>query len=206
MALRTFVKINSITNLTDARYCSGMYVDLLGFNLDSTSDKYTNPDLFKEITGWVSGVQFVGEFSHESNPDIHSTLQNYPSITWVEYDRIDELKSLVGKGYSLIYKMALEEIIHIEPEVASLLSESGIILHVISQDDVLSEEGLSVIKKLADNCKVLLGTGITVENVLDLVENTGIFGISLSGGDEIKPGLKDLDQLADILEKLEVED
>lgn len=206
MALRTFVKINSITNLTDARYCSGMYVNLLGFNLDSTSDKYTNPDLFKEIIGWVSGVEFVGEFSHKFNPDILGTLQNYPSISWVEYDRIDELKSLVGKGYSLIYKMNLEEIIHLEAEVARLLHESGIILHVISQDDVLSENDLLVIKKLAENCKVLLGTGITIENVLDLVENTEIFGISLSGGEEIKPGLKDLDQLADILEKLEIED
>ncbi|MFT7424854.1 MAG: phosphoribosylanthranilate isomerase, partial [Algoriphagus sp.] len=39
MALRTFVKINGITNLTDARYCSGMYVDLLGFTFEEGADR-----------------------------------------------------------------------------------------------------------------------------------------------------------------------
>lgn len=206
MALRTFVKINSITNLSDARYCSGMYVNLLGFCLDSTSDKYVKPELFNEITGWLSGVDFVGEFSHESQPDILEILKEYPAITWIEYDRIEELKNLVGKGYSLIYKMNLEEVKHIEPEVASELSESGIVFHVTSSDNALSEDDLEVIKKLAEHCKVILGTGITTENISHLIDEFALFGISLSGGEEIKPGLRDFDQLAEILEKLEIED
>ncbi len=206
MSLKTFVKLNSITNLTDARYGSGMYVNLLGFDLDQSSRNFISPELFREITGWVSGVEFVGEFSHRSNPDLLETLKDYPSITWVEYDRISGLKSLVGSGYSLIYKIALERIVHLEQDVADLLSESGIMLHVVSEDNDLSEFDLEEVKKLAKNCKVLLGTGITGENILDLVEDTGIFGISLSGGEELKPGLKDLNQLADILEKLETEE
>ncbi|WP_332910561.1 hypothetical protein [Algoriphagus boritolerans] len=40
MALSTFVKINSVTNLTDARYGAGMYVDLLGFDLDDSSQNF----------------------------------------------------------------------------------------------------------------------------------------------------------------------
>lgn len=206
MALKTFVKINSITNLTDARYGSGMYVNLLGFDLDSSSGKFITPSLFKEITGWVSGVDFVGEFNHKSDANITEILKEYPAITWIEYDRIEELKLLLGMGYSLIYKMPLNEIRQIEPELINILSESGIILHIVSQDDILSDDDLEIVKKLAENCKLILGTGIRFENVLDLVENTGIYGISLSGGEELKPGLKDLDQLAEILEKLETEE
>lgn len=206
MALSTFVKINSITNLTDARYGSGMYVNLLGFNLDRSNDKYVSPELFKDISGWVSGVEFVAEFSHGSNPDILKIIQEYPAISWIEYDRIEELQSLEGKGFSLIYKMNLQEVRHIEPDVARALSQSGIIFHVFSDEDVLSDDNLEVIKRLAENCKVILGTGITIENVNSLVEEIGIYGISLSGSDEIKPGLKDMDQLAEILEKLEIEE
>jgi phosphoribosylanthranilate isomerase len=206
MALQTFVKINNITNLSDARYCSGMYANLLGFSLDSSSEKYVNPSLFGEITGWLSGVELTGEFSFEFHPDILEILKEYPAITWIEYDRLEELKSLAGGNYSLIYKMSLEAVKHIEPEVAREIDESGIIFHVFSKDDVLSEDDLEVVKKLASSCKVILGTGITPENVLHLINSCGLFGISLAGGDEIKPGLRDFDLMADILEKLEVED
>ncbi len=206
MALSTFVKINSVTNLTDARYGAGMYVNLLGFNLDRNSEKYVSPELFKDISGWVSGVEFVAEFTHDQNPDIPAILENYPAISWIEYDRIEELQSFEGKGFSLIYKMNLEQVRHIEPDVARTLSQSGIVIHVVSHDDVLSDDNLEVVKKLAENCKVILGVGITIENVDSLQEEIGIYGISLSGSEEIKPGLKDMDQLSEILEKLEIDE
>jgi phosphoribosylanthranilate isomerase len=206
MALRTFVKINSITNLTDARYGAGMNVNLLGFNLDLNSEKYISPSVFKEISGWLSGVDFVGEFTHDCMPRLLEILNEYPTITWIEYDRIEELKSLVGKGYSLIYKMNLEEVREIEPEVAKELNRLEIIVHAVSKEDTLSEDDLEVLKKLTEKCKVVLGTGINVQSVEYLLDKTGIYGISLSGSDEIKPGLKDMDELAEILEKLEVED
>lgn len=206
MALSTFVKLNSVTNLTDARYGAGMYVDLLGFDLDESSQNFMSPEQFSEISGWVSGVDFVGEFSHEFHPAISEILKKYPAISWIEYDRIEELEALVGKGYGLIYKMNLEEVRRIEPDVAKTLNQSGIIFHLVSIDENLSGEDLEVIKKLAADCRVILGSGITLENVQSLVDETGIYGISLSGGKELKPGLKDLDKLAEILEKLEIEE
>jgi len=39
-----------------------------------------------------------------------------------------------------------------------------------------------------------------------LVKKHHIYGIALKGGEEITPGYKDFDELADILEKLELED
>lgn len=34
MALKTFVKISGVNNLSDARYCAGMGVNQLGFNIE----------------------------------------------------------------------------------------------------------------------------------------------------------------------------
>ena len=206
MALKTFVKLNSITNLTDARYGSGMYVNLLGFDLDRSSATYVSPELFREITGWVSGVDFVGEFTGESHLDLLEVLRDYPSITWIECDNFEAVKSLSTSDYSLIYKIQLEDLDKLTEEMIDLISKSGTVIHVCSDDNELTDIDLYSLKRVTQNVKVLLGTGITEGNILDLVADTGIFGISLSGGEELKPGLKDLNELADILEKLETEE
>ncbi|SFU12759.1 phosphoribosylanthranilate isomerase [Algoriphagus locisalis] len=206
MALSTFVKISGITNLSDARYCSGMYVDLLGFSLEAESDKYITATQFSEITGWVSGLEFVGEFLSYDSEQVLSTLDSYPTVKWIEHDRIEPLVALEGKGFGLIYKMDLEEVRHIELEVAEKLNESGIIFHITSIHEELNEEDKKGIKLISEHCRVILSAGISAENVQELIEELNLYGISLTGGDEIKPGLKDFDELADILEALEVED
>lgn len=206
MALSTFVKISGITNLSDARYCAGMYVDLLGFSIEERSEKYITPSQFDEITGWVSGLEFVGEFESYKSTQILETLENYPSVKWIEHERIEPLAELEGKGFGLIYKMDLEEVRHIELLVADKLNESGIIFHITSTHEELDEEDKEAIRLLSKNCKVILGMGITSSTVENLISELNLYGISLTGSEEIKPGLKDFDELADILEALEVED
>ena len=61
MALRTFVKVSTISNLSDARYCAGMGVDLLGFCTIEEQDDYMHPARFQEIRGWVTGPKIVAE-------------------------------------------------------------------------------------------------------------------------------------------------
>jgi phosphoribosylanthranilate isomerase len=59
---------------------------------------------------------------------------------------------------------------------------------------------------LAEKYPVILGYGINTDNVDFLIEKTSITGIALQGGDEIRPGYKHFDELADILELIEVEE
>lgn len=206
MALRTFVKISGITNLSDARYCAGMYVNLIGFSLEEGTEKFVNPAQYKEITGWVSGLEFVGEFDTLSANDVLETLKNYPSISWVEHTRIDDLVTLKKAGYQVIYKKDLAEVKHMEKDVATKLREEGIIFHITSNDDPLTVSDKEVISLLTKDCEVILGAGLSAENVIGLVDELNLKGIVLEGGEEIKPGLKDFDELADILEVLEIEE
>ncbi len=62
-----------------------------------------------------------------------------------------------------------------------------------------------MIEQLAARFPVILGFGINRENVIELVETTGIKGLALQGGDEIRPGYREFDDLADMLELLEVD-
>jgi len=53
--------------------------------------------------------------------------------------------------------------------------------------------------------KIMIGFGIDKQSIHSWINGTKIFGISLKGGTEIKPGFKDYYELADILEEIEVD-
>jgi phosphoribosylanthranilate isomerase len=205
MALKTKVKINRITNLTDARYCSGMYVDVLGFSLEDANPHYISPSQFQEITGWISGTDYAAEFTDSDAFTIERQLADYPGITWIESSDLDTLFQLKSLGKKLIYRTALDEVESILPKLA-LLNQDQIILHITSTENTLSIDNKLVIDKLASKVSLFLGFGINPENASSLAEIPGLAGLALDGGDEIKPGLRDFDQLGSILENLELAD
>lgn len=205
MALKTKVKINRITNLTDARYCSGMYVDVLGFSLEEGSPHYVSPSQFQEITGWISGADYAAEFTESDAYTIERKLADYPGINWIESSDLDTLIQLKNLGKELIYQVSMEEIESIVPKI-ELLNQHQITLHITSTENTLTIDNKIVIEKLASKANLFLGFGIHPENVSMLSEIPGLVGLALDGGDEIKPGLRDFDQLATILENLELAD
>ena len=205
MALKTKVKINRITNLTDARYCSGMYVDVLGFSLEEGSPHYVSPSQFQEITGWISGADYAAEFTDSDAYIIERRLADYPGINWIESSDLDTMIQLKDLGKELIYRVTMEEIESIFPKI-DVLNKQHITLHLTSTENKLSIENEIIIKELASKVKLLLGFGINPENASLLAEIPGLAGLAMDGGDEIKPGLRDFDQLASILENLELAD
>ena len=205
MALKTKVKINRITNLTDARYCSGMYVDILGFSLEEGAPNYISPIQFQEITGWIAGIDFAAEFTDSDTYTIERRLADYPSISWIESIDLDTLIQLKSLGKGLIYRLDYQAIDSFLPRL-SLLNDHQITLHLTSINKLLSIDNKDFIENLASKVNLLLGYGITSENASSLATIPGLVGFALDGGDEIKPGLRDFDQLGSILENLEVVD
>jgi phosphoribosylanthranilate isomerase len=205
MALKTKVKVNRITNLTDARYCSGMYVDVLGFSLEEGAPYYVSPNQFQEITGWISGADYAAEFTDSDAFTIERRLADYPGINWIESSDLDTLIQLKNLGKELIYRVSMEGIESIVPKI-ELLNQQHITLHLTSTENFLSTDNEIFIKELASKVHLFLGFGINPENSSLLAEIPGLAGLAMDGGDEIKPGLRDFDQLASILENLELAD
>jgi phosphoribosylanthranilate isomerase len=208
MALSTFVKISSVTNLSDARYCAGMYVNMLGFDLEENSKNFMSPQKFSEITGWLSGVDFVAEFKNSHPEKVLALVQDYPGITFIEIQEESYLRMFVNSSFGIIFKKNLlsEEELDDLIAKASFFNDFGVMLHLVSDHLELNEVIIQKIKSLADDVDVLIGFGIYPDSVKNLIEKTGAKGIVLQGGDEIKPGLKDFDELSEILEILEEED
>jgi phosphoribosylanthranilate isomerase len=197
MALKTLVKVGSISNLSDARYCSGMSVDMLGFSVISGKEHYVSPELFKEIRGWFSGPAIVAEvYGIQKGEDLPVVIQHYLP-DFIELSLQDLLK--IHSPYSTyILSTTFEEMSTQEALIAPFRNQiSKIILPATTDKKAIDE--------LARSYKVMVQIDSTVS--LDtLLSNPSIKGIALQGSPEEKPGLKNYDQLAEILEKLEVED
>jgi phosphoribosylanthranilate isomerase len=206
MALKTLVKISNVTNLSDARYCAGMGVDMLGFSMDADSINYIDPKKFDEIKSWVAGVQIVGETS-AIDPEVIEQLLNRYQPDILQIDEAALLPYVGTFGKSLILRVDLAQL---TLDQLDTLFQTGI----TGADYVLLENNgplhldadlKTSLYRLATRYPVLLGTGISVENVHNLLTDLPVKGIALSGGDEERPGNKEFGELMNILEAIEEE-
>lgn len=207
MALKTFVKIGGINNLSDARYCAGMIVDVLGFSFEPKDPNFMAPDKYTAIAEWVSGMAFAAEFDESEPGQIKEILEQYPQVDYIQVSEPVYLPSLKLLEIPLILKIDMSNLeVDALQEILSTTADD-IAFYVI--ENTSAEEnssGLEAVLALANEYPLLLGFGLTQDNVLEIIEKNPLKGIALKGGDEIKPGYKDFDDLADILETIEVDD
>jgi phosphoribosylanthranilate isomerase len=185
-----------------------MGVQLIGFCLEPGHSKSISADKFREMTSWISGVELAGEFENSHPEQILETIQDCPGLRFIEVKEEAFLPVLMHADLQLIWKVKVEHPEHLDalmPKTGYLNSHS-IMLHLVSEHLLLDEKVLEKISLLCRNCEVLVGFDIHAENVLDLLDTAQPKGISLEGGEEIKPGFKDFDELSEILEILEEEE
>lgn len=183
MPLKTFVKVGSITSLSEARYCAGMGVDLLGFRVIPGQDHYVAPSQFQEIRGWVAGPEIVAElYGMTRAEDLDVVLTNYKP-----------------------------DYLEIGPAELELLGELPLpfILSDVAAGNgraFRQEPTFLLVKELSAKSpyRCLLEVN-DYDQVQQVFTSSGFPGIALKGSPEIRPGLKNYDEIADILEKLEVD-
>ncbi len=204
MALSTLVKISNVTNLSDARYCAGMGVDLLGFSMDADAPDYVDPDRFAAIRGWVAGVQIVGE-THSTDPVAIEQLVQAYQPDYLQVDDAAMLPYLASFDKPLILRVDLTTTnsAQLEAIVRDGSATAEYILLERDEAQPLTAEQQATVYKLAGKYPILLGTGITADNVHKLLDELPVRGIALRGGDEEKPGDKEFGELMDILEAIE---
>lgn len=204
MALKTLVKISNVTNLSDARYCAGMGVDMLGFSMDSYSPEYVDPKKFEEIKSWVAGVQIVGETS-ETDPELIENLLNTYQPDFLQVDEAALLPYLGSFEKGLILRVDLAQLTLDQLETLFQTSTAGADYILLESQRPVHLDGdlNALLQRLAARYPVLLGTGISSETIHELLADLPVRGIALSGGDEERPGNKEFGELMDILEAIE---
>lgn len=191
MSLKTVVKVGNISNLSEARYCSGMGVDMLGFSVMEGQPHFLAPNLFQEIRGWISGPRFVAEiYGIQSKDQLTSVIDNYaPDYFELSLPEYRLLSSHIP--LPCIVAVRKEEVIDVAPDDPN-------VLYLLLQEDALSDGHAQKLQGYATLLKLSSGEGVS-EKLL----HYPIAGVVLNGSAEIRPGFKNYSELADILELLE---
>lgn len=200
MGLKTFVKISNVSNLSDARYCAGMGVDVIGFNLSPNSENRISEEDYKEITDWISGVEYVAEVHESDLSQISEVVKKYP-INQIE---ISDLK-LVEKVFSFNKPIIFKAIITNEADISNLKSQLGYLDELVKYL-IIKCENPSCYQDLDQligfyngNIQLLKGYNIVAEDT-DLVKFPGI---EMEATKEERPGFKDYGEIMDVLEAIE---
>jgi phosphoribosylanthranilate isomerase len=198
--LRTLIKVSNINNLSDARYCAGMGVEMLGFSMDELSF-----EKFKEMRGWLAGVKVVGETDSQDIVKIIELNELYQP----DYLQVSDFKNIAE-----IQKIGKPLILKVDFAKANLpalfqTTKSYVEYFLIENSDdfgVIDDAVLSQLDTWSFQYPLILGFGVKESNANDLLEQTQLSGFALRGNDEIRPGYGDSEELMNILETLETED
>jgi phosphoribosylanthranilate isomerase len=191
MKLQRIVKVGNITNLSDARYCAGMGVHMLGFNAIESQPGHIPSETFQEFRGWFAGPSIVVEaYGLPDAPSLHTIMQNYlpdfieVSVNELPLITIPSVALIVSSG-GLPVNQLLDRIAPVHTQVAWVQAEDKM--------------PAAYVNELAGHYPVLLRlNGPLTTDYL----NYPVKGFAMAGGTEEKPGLKSYDHLAAVLEQL----
>ena len=184
MPLKTVVKVGNISNLSDARYCSGMGVDMLGFCVIEGQPHYISPKLFQEIRGWISGPKVVAQvYGLQSEDELQSIIKNY----------LPDYLELSAKEYERYHSiLTLPCIVEISDKHVPSFEAKSPAYVIVSDVAQLNQDTPPALLKVDSG-----------EDLLKTLESSQLKGVVLNGSPEIRPGFKDYGTLADILELLD---
>lgn len=191
MPLKTTVKVSHISNLSDARYCAGMGVEMLGFRVIPGAEDYMPPGTFQDIRGWITGPAIVAEiYGLADTKEIDEVIQKYSpdyfELGLEEYEKF-------GKNLSLPCIVYLRN-----SKQVSDIRENENITHAVVDENISCSDIASL--------KIPVLTKITAPEQLKDKLNAECFkGVVLEGPREIRPGITNYEQLGAILEALEDE-
>jgi phosphoribosylanthranilate isomerase len=184
MPLKTVVKVGNISNLGDARYCSGMGVDMLGFSVIQGNPDYITPKLFQEIRGWISGPKIVAEiYGIQSPGELPEILKNYAP---------DYFELNTSEYLALSKHISLPSIVTTTLSDIRLLSEDGAGIAYVQREEPDQKIRQPILLKIS-----------SAENLLQKIDHPQIAGVALTCSREVRPGFKDGYELTDVLELLD---
>lgn len=194
--LRLPVKVNSITNLSDARYCAGMGVEMIGFCQNETAERYLSVEKANGIAGWLVGVKIISENTAQKSAEELASSALAISAEAIEIQYFNELSSNTN-ALPLIFGFTLSEW---EKTKAFLTQEAT--LHIALEKSDMHQ--ISLIERICKHNATFLNVSkLDIAEIEKLLNEAQPYGLSHDGGNELSPGLSDFEHLAEVLEYLE---
>jgi phosphoribosylanthranilate isomerase len=204
MSFLTNIKLGNITNLSDARFGAAAGATYIGFCFDPSNENYITPLKAKEIIDWVTGSLVVAEFGNQSLDEIRD-ISELLDVDVIEVNNQLLPDELMGLGSPIIKKIDVGNFdagqLQVEIDAYKLVADA---FHLFAgaQSKKMDQSQLINICRTE---KIIWGLHLDLENVLSVIETYKPFAINVSGGQEERVGIKDFDELNDLLEKIVVQ-
>lgn len=195
MLQKTVLYVSRITNLSDARYCAGMGVDMLGYVVDPAHDDYVSPEQYQEMVGWISGPGRVIEITAPAL-DLAKIVSSYvPDAIHIPLDLIHQyalpdMPLMIAIPFHN-WQIGLARIQQLKHHIS----------HVIITGFIDNDPPVAFMPM--PEKKLLLSLESASGPLVTLLKKTNSDGFALRGSRELAPGLKDYEHLARVLEELE---
>ena len=199
MSLKYFVKVGNVNNLSDARYCSAMGVNQLGFKLSDFGNNDSTIDNIKEIIRWINGVDIVAEFDNNDVEFINSIIK-MELFDFIQLNHkihindinIDPKKIIISINHNDEFnEFFIDDFIKKFSEISYLIIEN-VELFTSSQ-----------LYKFSNNFKILINPTLSFIKNEDLINKYSLLGFNLFGSEEIKAGFKDYNSISDTLDLIQ---
>jgi phosphoribosylanthranilate isomerase len=204
MSFLTNIKLGNITNLSDARFAAAAGATYMGFCFDPSSENYITPLKAKEIIDWVTGSSVVAEFGDQSLEEIRD-ISNLLDMDVIEVNNTILPDELLGLGKAIIKKIDVSRFNsgQLQTEIDAY-KKAADAFHLYSGSAVEKFDAGQLIT-LCQNEKIIWGLNLDLENVLNVIDTYHPFAVNVSGGQEERVGIKDFDELNDLLDKITVD-
>lgn len=176
------VLVKGVNNLSDARYCAGMGVDFVAFELDPTDANYLEPAKIKEIKNWLVGLKIGVRVTTCEDVSIEAIKEIKPSFLIVSEQQFKE-----GDFTADVF-VESNKLINLPKEIKLLW---------LTNKERLTEAMVEF------NSDIYVDLEDGAEALKELIEEDFKGGLSLNGGNESRPGNSDFGDLIDVLELLD---
>ncbi|CAN5121264.1 hypothetical protein BH09BAC3_BH09BAC3_29770 [soil metagenome] len=195
MLQKPIIYVSRITNLSDARYCAGMGVDMLGFVIDPTNEDFVSAKSYQEMVGWISGPKRVIEIGNSFLSNWAETIDQYkPDLVHIPFTHLSTIPAV---DLPIILEISFQDW---KVSWSKFQSLPFTISHLMITG---FHDSISASDLPARQYPIILALNENETTVEVLLEKAEVEGIALMGSHEQAPGLKDYDHLARILEELD---
>ncbi len=192
-----FIKICGITNLQDALDAVACGADALGF-LFAESPRKISAEAVREIVEQLpANVLTIGVFRDQDSRYVVDTVRKASLVGAQLHGH--ESSALVAEVAAEVQWVAKSVIAGSGEASSSDKYGTKMILVDSASPGTGTGYDLTLLKQLPKNINVILSGGLTVINVAESIMAVSPWGVDVSSGVEISPGVKDIAKIRDFI-------
>ena len=195
-----FVKMCGITTGDDALAADEAGADAVGFNFYPRSKRYIAPEKAADIIGRMpAGILRVGVFVNPSPGEVQAAINN-SGINALQFSGNEEPGNVSGFGLPVMKAVHITDIKSID--AMKFFSVDSYLLDTFNADE-FGGTGRTFDWSIAVQAKrfgrIVIAGGLTPENVAEAVRAVKPYGVDVSSGVELRPGIKDKQKVKDFI-------